>query len=94
MRKQYLIVAAFLLLMAACTAKEIPVFDTVPESVRFQVHSLPVVEEAGSTRVSLVHSGNVQSFRWEAADTVGIFPDTGSQVWFCMSTGAGTNFSA
>ena len=82
---------AVVLSVWACTEKEIPVSDTVPESVRFQVHSLPVVEEAGSTRVSLVHSGNVQSFRWEAADTVGIFPDTGSQVWFCMSTGAGTN---
>ena len=86
---------AFVLTLAlsvcACTEKETAVSDSVPESVQFKVHSLTMVEEDASTRVALVHDGNVQRFRWEATDTVGVFPNAGSQVWFSMSSGVGTN---
>ena len=91
MKKRYLFIAAVLLLTCACTEKETVISDSVPESVQFKVHSLTIVEEDASTRVALVHEGNVQRFRWEATDTVGVFPNAGSQVWFSMSSGVGTN---
>ena len=46
-------------------------------------------EELTRTTLTPTESGAV--FTWSVNDTVGIFPETGSQVAFPMSSGAGTN---
>lgn len=43
------------------------------------------------SRTTLTPTDDGATFRWEATDTVGIFPETGSQVAFPMISGAGTN---
>ncbi|MCQ2176313.1 MAG: fimbrillin family protein [Bacteroidales bacterium] len=43
----------------------------------------------GLTRT--VITNNDQSFQWAANDTVGIYPNKGSQLFFEMTSGAGTN---
>jgi hypothetical protein len=44
-------------------------------------------ESSGVTRTSLVNGTN---FVWSENDTVGIYPNTGGQVYFAMAAGAGT----
>ena len=84
--------AAFALLLFSCTDANLPgEFDEVsPIEVVFEAPTIPVVDEP-STRVSVVPSGTNYSFQWESADTVGIFPNAGSQVYFSMLSGVGTN---
>ena len=43
------------------------------------------------SRTTLTPTDDGAAFKWEATDTVGIFPETGSQVAFPMISGAGTN---
>lgn len=83
--------AALALLTISCSEEIQPIFDGKPSEIVFITPSVPMVEEGPSTRVSVVPSGNTQRFEWAASDTVGVFPDTGSQVWFSMTRGAGTS---
>ena len=43
------------------------------------------------TKASAVPNGGAVGFVWEATDTVGIYPDKGSQVYFNIEDGVGTN---
>ena len=43
------------------------------------------------SRTTLTPTDNGATFKWSANDTVGIFPETGSQIAFPMVSGAGTN---
>lgn len=43
-----------------------------------------------STKTDFTISDTGAEFQWSENDTVGIFPDTGSQVYFPMASGAGT----
>ena len=88
----YLIVAALVPLAFSCNDAKLPdpVDENTPIKVVFEFPTIPVVDEP-STRVSVAPSGSSYDFHWEAADTVGIFPDAGSQVYFAMSSGVGTN---
>ena len=88
----YLIVAAMVPLAFSCQDAKLPdpVDENSPIEVLFEAPTIPVVDEP-STKVSVIPSGTNYSFQWEPADTVGIFPDAGSQVYFSMLTGIGTN---
>ncbi len=61
-----------------------------PESsvskLRFSADDYVFLDDAPQTKTSVV---NMNSFIWTANDTVGIYPNTGSQVFFSMTTGAG-----
>ena len=60
------------------------------EKVIFEV--LPIKDvDAPETRASAVPNGGTVGFIWEATDTVGIYPDKGSQVYFNIEDGVGTN---
>ena len=87
MKIPYLFVAA--LLLVSCSREILP--SDTPAGVEFVVPSIPTVEEDPPTRVSVVPAAGGQTFRWSAVDTVGIFPDTGSQVFFSMASGAGAD---
>ena len=94
--KVYLL-AAFALLASSCMVETLqdPLDGSVPSEVFFSTPSIPIVSEDGpSTKVSVspVDASNYL-YLWEAADTVGVFPSSGSQVFFSMSEGAGTTLA-
>ncbi len=73
------------LLLCHCTMEERRDIDRVTFIVRdFE----PVPDDSPDTRTSIV---NGNSFVWSDKDTVGIYPDSGSQVYFAMTSGAGAN---
>ena len=88
----YLIVAAIVPLAFSCQDAKLPdpVDENTPIEVLFEAPTIPLVDEP-STKVAVTPSGANYSFQWEPADTVGIFPDAGSQVYFSMVSGVGTN---
>ena len=92
MRGKVFFFVAFVPLVLSCADANLPnvVDEAVPIGVTFEAPAIPVVDET-ATRVSVAPSGTEYSFHWEAADTVGIFPNAGSQVYFSMSSGVGTN---
>lgn len=65
------------------------------ELVERVIFEVPVIRSLGDddeTRASLSQEGDDGiHFSWEVTDTVGIYPDHGSQVVFEMSDGVGTN---
>ena len=80
------VIAAF----AACQIIETDVIDQgriFDKTITFSVSDFEI-NDPFETRTS-IQSGN--KFIWTANDTVGIFPNTGSQVFFEMTSGAGAN---
>ena len=65
--------------------------DTV-ERVIFEVLPFKDADDP-ETKASAVPNttGTNVAFQWEVTDTVGIYPNTGSQVYFTMENGAGTS---
>ena len=70
-------------LFAACSPALI---DKDGERISFSITQFIDPEEGIMTRTSIA-SGN--EFIWAAGDTVGIYPNTGSQVYFAMTSGVG-----
>lgn len=86
----------FLALLIVCTAlmtacKEAKVLpDQDPQDVLslvFSIDPFQLDEDASATRTSV----NGTAFLWAAEDTVGIYPSTGSQVYFAMTAGEGAS---
>lgn len=92
-----LYIAAGLYVIAACgqveqVIPEKPVFpqNELVEKVVFEV--LPIKDgDSMNTKASAVPNGSIVNFVWEASDTVGIYPDKGSQVYFNIEDGVGTS---
>ena len=62
------------------------------EQVIFEAPVIRFLEDDIETRASLSQEGNNDiQFSWEATDTVGVYPDKGSQVFFETVDGVGTN---
>ena len=94
--KRFYFLAASIGLLAACSGLEQPeqnLFNTdgdLVEKVIFEV--LPIKDgDDPATRASAVPNGGTVGFVWEATDTVGIYPDKGSQVYFNIEDGVGTS---
>ena len=95
--------AVGLVILAACSQfdqitpfdeKEITSDDNLVQKVIFEVPNLiPGDDDDPNTRASHVPNGDNLGFAWEATDTVGIYPDKGSQVFFSMEKGVGTNIA-
>lgn len=65
---------------------------TLSDDITSITFKAPAPFEADETsKAILVNDG--KNFVWEIADTVGIYPDKGSQVFFSMASGAGTSSS-
>ena len=107
MKRFFFVLAASSLLLAACSGLEqsIPeIADSndsnvgegdLVEKVVFEV--LPIKDgDEPETKASAVpyqnpNGGQSVKFVWEATDTVGIYPNTGSQVYFNIVDGVGTS---
>ena len=80
-RIAFLIICAAAFFAAACQEKE-PAVDRIC----FTADDYVYVGENPLTKTSIA-AGN--AFIWSQNDTVGVYPDTGSQVFFEMTSGAG-----
>ena len=100
MKSYHFLWAASIVILAACSG--IKELDGVEEStlgdgelverVIFEVPEIRYLGEDVETKATLDQSGdNAINFAWETVDTVGIYPNTGAQVFFSMENGAGTN---
>ena len=97
--KRFFVLAASACVLAACLPLEeeqnlIPSNDIfegeLVDKVVFKV--LPIKNgDDLETKASAIPDGGVVDFVWEATDTVGIIPNKGSQVYFDLKKGAGTN---
>ena len=95
--KRFYFLAASIGLLAACSGLEQPeqdlLMDDGEDLVERIVFDVLPIKDAGDpeTRASAVPNGSTVNFAWEVTDTVGIFPDKGSQAFFSMESGAGTS---
>ena len=91
MRVNVFLSAVLMLLVFSCDRVQVPESDEmVPSEVVFETPTIPIVDEVSTKVTVFPHGTTSYDYLWEAADTVGIFPNTGSQVFFSMSQGAGT----
>lgn len=69
---------------------ELPKNDTstVVDKITFNIQDYIYIDDQPLTKTNIV---NVQDFVWSENDTVGIYPNTGAQVYFAMTSGANSN---
>ena len=102
MKQALLFVAASVAMLAACSRNEMDFQEkavlndgNLVERVVFEAPLIRSLGEDHETRASLSQDGdNAVLFKWEASDTVGIYPDKGSQVFFEITDGVGTNVAS
>lgn len=89
MSHRSLLILPALLLFCSCNQwqKEQIVSHSV-NSISFCISDFQIQEENASTRTAIGSDG---SFFWAAGDTVGIYPNTGGQVYFELADGAGAS---
>lgn len=91
--RQNLLFFALLSLVASCTYPDGIIQDTAEASGEYE-NIVMVMPQAGfedseeSTKNVAVIGSDV-NFMWSVTDSVGIFPDAGSQIYFSMASGAG-----
>lgn len=60
------------------------------KKVTFSISPFTLVgDDVPLTKTSIVVDGGDNLFVWAARDTCGVYPDTGSQIWFSMESGVG-----
>lgn len=91
MMKRVIAFATFIGL-CACSAEALLQTDSVEEHAEYKsvTMSLPpaVFDDYPETKNEAILGSSIQ-YVWSATDTVGIFPDAGSQIYFSMAGGAG-----
>ena len=91
MMKRVIAFATFIGL-CACSAEALLQTDSVEEHAEYKsvTMSLPpaVFDDCLETKNEAILGSSIQ-YVWSATDTVGIFPDAGSQIYFSMAGGAG-----
>lgn len=75
------------LFLSACTSD----LGNITEETGKIVFKAEDFKYANQTRTSFDITDEGAKFTWSEKDTVGIFPDQGSQVYFSMAAGSGTN---
>ena len=87
MRKSILILTGILTISAGCLkVEDIDTGTSEVHSVSFTIDPFMNGDEA--TKTSFWGNG---AFYWAEHDTVGVYPNTGSQVYFAMTSGAGAS---
>lgn len=81
MRKGLCVAVTLLFGAAACQVVEIPEPDT---GLTISISADPVFEDDGSPETKAVVRGNTMF--WSPGDTLGVFPGSGSQVYFLAAT--------
>lgn len=93
MKKQSLLLGAMCVLMfsmSACSNEEELQVGVFTEEVN-EITMTATDFEYPTTRTDFEIGSSGAAFKWAKNDTVGIFPNEGSQVYFPMTSGAGTN---
>ena len=89
MSHRSLLILPALLLFCSCNQwQEEQVVSHSVNSISFCISDFQIQEENASTRTTIGSDG---SFFWAAGDTVGIYPNTGGQVYFELADGAGAS---
>lgn len=81
-------IATVLIAVSSCQVNNLETITSY-QTIEFVVPDIPYYPDEPDTRSAL--KTNPIGFMWEATDTVGIFPSQGSQVYFSMENGVGTN---
>lgn len=89
MKRFVLFLSLSFILVSSCK-KGIDKQPQIVNAVEFVVPEIPFVQDSLLETKSALNTNPI-SFAWELQDTVGIFPDKGSQVFFSMAEGAGSN---
>ncbi|MBQ8070499.1 MAG: fimbrillin family protein [Bacteroidales bacterium] len=87
MKNPNLLVAVGIVFLVVGCEKRVPVVREDVESVTFSISPMVDQRDENETKTS-VQDDNV-TIVWADKDTVGIYPDTGSQVYFALSSEAG-----
>ncbi len=82
---------AILLLLTGCVERNVPQEEI--QKVSFSISPITVADSDDmiGTKTGIVENGNTFDFVWASNDTVGIYPDRGSQVYFEISSGSGSS---
>lgn len=81
-------------IVSACTGVALPepaIDEGMVSEVVFELPAIEYGDDTPPTRLALTDPSATPSYVWEPTDTVGIFPDAGSQIYQIMSTGTGTS---
>ena len=96
---RYIYLATGLLLLLTACSKESrqPSPDVVDEerlveAVRFELPTIPYVEDAPDTRVAFSRDGSEFNLAFETTDTLGICPAEGSPIYFKTTGGRSASF--
>ena len=93
--KKVLLFLTATIIAVSCSVNDLPVEGVIEgESFTSIVFTFPEIEYIADeieTRAGVQRTSTATGFVWEATDTVGIFPDKGSQIYWSMAGGAGTN---
>ena len=88
MKKFFLYLGISLLFLSSCTDDE--QFASIEEAQKI-IMTVEDFKFDSHSRTVLTPTDDGATFTWSVNDTVGIFPESGSQVAFPMASGAGTN---
>ncbi len=76
--------------MSSCNTTEIEQSAEDVQEVNFTLPELKCVEEDGDNVVTKTTVNASNKIVWVATDTVGIYPNTGSQIYFSLASEAGS----
>lgn len=77
-------IAVVALFLTACEVEELS-----SNKIIFSVDDFEFIDDTPQTKTSI--GDNLTSFYWSQNDTVGIYPNTGSQIFFTMTFGEAAN---
>lgn len=86
LNKLFLLISS--ILISSCTSNDIT--ENLTEGINQIRFTASDFKYTNNSRTAFTISNNGAEFKWAENDTVGIFPNTGSQVYFPMQSGAGT----
>lgn len=86
LNKLFLLITS--ILISSCTSNDIT--ENLTEGINQIRFTASDFKYTNNSRTAFTISNNGAEFKWAENDTVGIFPNTGSQVYFPMQSGAGT----
>lgn len=91
MKRKTLTLVCLCLAIVSCKVEDFKDASSY-QRVEFNVPDIPFyLDDEPDTKSAINLSTSPLSFMWEVNDTVGIFPNQGSQVFFSMAKGVGTN---
>ena len=81
-----------LIVFSSCSNEDKDILSNTPKEIRIVVPSFELDKVETRTHILLPdYWGKTSEFRWNANDTIGIIPNFGSQVYFTLNSGSGTD---